>query len=573
MAHIIQRALHRLSGLDQLLASYARARASGEPFVSAALNELDVRVEAAAADLRRIPAAGPALVVANHPTGMLDGLALASVLLEVRPDVKILANQRLSAIPELASVLIAVDLSETAAAARANAPRLREAIDHLAGGGMLVMFPAGEVSRFKWSTRRIADRAWHPAVARIIRKAERRNPRLCVLPVHLTGANSFGFQIAAALHPELPLAMLPRELMNKRGARVKVSIGNAIAATKLAAIEDGRECTGYLQWRAELLGHRRAGAAMSTQGAAVMPAADADAIAREIAALPAASRLAESDGLAAYLATAPEIPNALAEIARLREITFRAAGEGTGLACDRDRFDKHYEHLFLWNETKREIAGAYRLARTASVRAEHGLQGLYTATLFSYRDSFLERMGPAIELGRSFVRQEYQRGFAPLLLLWKGIGQYVARHPECKILFGPVSISNQYQSISRELMVAFLEERAPLTEWAGLVASRTPFRPQHRLLELAKARLELEDLSSAIADVEPDGRGLPVLLRQYLKLGGRLLGFNIDPDFANALDGLIVVDLTRTERKLLERYLGRAEAAAILDSHKEAYAA
>jgi putative hemolysin len=178
-------------------------------------------------------------------------------------------------------------------------------------------------------------------------------------------------------------------------------------------------------------------------------------------------------------------------------------------------------------------------------------------------------MGPALELGRSFVRPEYQRGFAPLLLLWKGIGKFVARNPRYKVLFGPVSISNRYQSISRELMVSFLERRASLREWMGLVRRRNPFRGPRLLMPAAD--FDLEDLSDAVSDLEPDGAGVPVLLRQYLKLGGRLLAFNVDPDFADALDGLIVVDLTRTEPKLLARYLGKSEAAQFLAFQKGTY--
>ena len=195
---------------------------------------------------------------------------------------------------------------------------------------------------------------------------------------------------------------------------------------------------------------------------------------------------------------------------------------------------------------------------------------LYTATLFKYTGDFLDKLGPALELGRSFVRPEYQRGFAPLLALWKGIGAYVARNPRYKTLFGPVSISNQYQAVSRELMVAFLERPASLHEWAGLISSRNPFK-RRSSNPLPAQGLDLEDLSDCVADLEPTRTGIPVLLRQYLKLGGKLLGFNVDPEFSDALDGLIVVDLTKTEPRLLERYLGKAEAGSFSNIRKGTY--
>jgi putative hemolysin len=177
-------------------------------------------------------------------------------------------------------------------------------------------------------------------------------------------------------------------------------------------------------------------------------------------------------------------------------------------------------------------------------------------------------MGPALELGRSFIRAEYQRSFSPLLLLWKGIGRYLARNPQYKVLFGPVSISNQYQSISRELMVSFLEREASLRDWMGLVTTRNPLRRLHNSQVPGEA-LDLDDLSAVVSDLEPSRAGVPVLLRHYLKLGGKLLGFNVDPKFSNTLDGLILVDLTKTEPRLLERYLGKAETAAFLAFSKQ----
>ena len=279
----------------------------------------------------------------------------------------------------------------------------------------------------------------------------------------------------------------------------------------------------------------------------------------EIGSLGAECRLASSGGLEVILARSAQVPNTLREIGRLREITFRAAGEGTGRALDLDRFDQRYLHLFVWNPAKREIAGAYRLASTSD-----GAESLYTATLFHYGPEFLSRVGPALELGRSFIRPEYQRSFSPLLLLWKGIGRFVAANPGYKTLFGPVSISNQYSALSRELMIAFLEKREWLSGLADLVRPRRP-PPRRASAEYCR---DLDDLSDIVSDLQPGERGVPVLLRQYLRLGGKLLGFNVDPDFSNALDGLILVDLTRTAPRLLERYLGKPEAHAFLSYWK-----
>ena len=295
----------------------------------------------------------------------------------------------------------------------------------------------------------------------------------------------------------------------------------------------------------------------------IAPPGPAALLSEEVSALAPARMLVKSGDLAVYATPAAEIPRLLREIGRLRELTFRAAGEGTGKSCDLDGFDPHYLHLFVWSEKKREVVGAYRLAPTDSALPD----GLYTATLFRYDRTFLNRVGPALELGRSFVRAEYQKSFAPLLLLWKGIGKYVARNPRYKVLFGPVSISNQYQSISRRLMVSFLERHALLKDWAPLVSVRTPFAAT-RSNDLPESGFDIEDLCDVVSDIEPARAGVPVLLRQYLKLGGKLLGFNVDPNFSNALDGLILVDLTKTGPKLLERYLGKDEATKFLAFHK-----
>jgi putative hemolysin len=279
-----------------------------------------------------------------------------------------------------------------------------------------------------------------------------------------------------------------------------------------------------------------------------------------------AKPLAEADGLEVHLAPARQIPNVLREIGRLREVTFRQAGEGTGGAIDLDSFDSHYQHLFIWNREKREVAGAYRLGPTPDILPAHGIEGLYSSTLFRYDPELFRRTGPAIELGRSFVRAEYQRHFQPLLLLWKGICRYVLSHPCCRVLFGPVSISDDYTSASRDLLVTFLESQQD-RELAALVKPRRPYRAKWiagRLRDTVGRLLkDIEELSDPIADVEGNGKGVPVLIRQYLRVGGRILGFNLDPAF-HTLDALVLVDLLQTPPALLARYMSKSGAADFL---------
>jgi putative hemolysin len=367
--------------------------------------------------------------------------------------------------------------------------------------------------------------------------------------------------------------MLPRELFNKRGQRLHVHIGQPIPFAQLRAIDHDAELMHHLRHRTYLLAHRP-----DTQlpprptPTAIAPQPIIDPvppalIAAEVAALPPAAFLVGADELAVYCTGAEAIPHTLREIARLRELTFRATGEGTGKRLDLDRFDANYLHLFVYHRESRQVVGAYRLGPTDLLR---GRESLYTSTLFDYKPSLLSRLGPALEVGRSFIRAEYQRSFAPLLLLWKGIGHYVVRHPRYRVLFGPVSISNNYRSVSRQLMVQFFKTHHALADLADSVRPRRPFRPDKLAASAtshAAPPAEADTLSSLVADLEPDHKGIPVLLRQYLKLGAKFLAFNVDADFSDVLDALIYVDLMRTDTRALDKYMTKAGAALFRAHH------
>jgi hypothetical protein len=308
----------------------------------------------------------------------------------------------------------------------------------------------------------------------------------------------------------------------------------------------------------------------------VAAAEPAEGLTEELDRLPGDRCLVENVDLAVYLVKSNEAPRMLREIGRLREVTFRGAGEGTGKQRDLDRFDRYYWHVLLWHKTRRELVGAYRAGNTAEILAERGVNGLYTSTLFRYDARLFEKLGPALELGRSFVRPEYQRQYAPLLLLWKGIARLLTMHTDIPVLFGAVSISNDYSTASREMIYRFFEarmrddERAGIIE-RGMIEPRRAFRPAGLrpwdCRAMCAALHDLEELSQPITDVETDGKGLPILLRQYAKIGGRLLGFNVDRKFSNVLDGLVVVDLRKTEPGVLERYMGREGAMMFRRRH------
>ena len=535
-----------------------------------ALRELRVDVRLSAAELDRVPAEGGVVITANHPFGGLDGLLAIAAFGRRRRDLRILANAELARIEGLRALIIPVDPFGGAKAARANVAGLRQALRWVEGGGALLMFPAGEVSHLYLRIASVTDPPWSATAARLVRLAAAP-----VIPLYFAGANSVLFQVAGLVHPRLRTLLLPAELANKSGARVQARIGAPILPARYRQIASDQHLAAYLRLRTyglkaetepDVAGPAAGGRGVEPIAAEVQP----ERISREIAALPEASLLASAGNLRVHLASAREIPWTLQELGRLRELTFRAVGEGTGRSCDIDLFDDYYQHLLLWDSDARRLAGGYRLGRTDVICRRFGRRGLYTSTLFDYGDLFLGLLGPALELGRSFVRVEYQRSFAALMLLWKGIAEYVGRNPRYCRLIGPVSISNDYQPLSRELQVAFLRAH----RFDPLMASVRPKRAFRGRLSLRSVGLErrwpedIEQLSAAVAGLEPDGKGAPVLLRQYLRLGGRVLGFNIDPDFGNALDCLILVDLRKTEPRVLRKYMSDSAWARFQQKHR-----
>lgn len=564
--------------LDQARELYQRVRLTPQGFrLEALLAEMKVKLGVQHADLERIPAKGPLVAVANHPFGVLDGVALTVLLSRVRSDVKILTNSLLDGIPELHRHCIFVDPFNAPSSTDKNLKPLKQALTWLHQGGALAVFPAGEVSQWNVREAQVTDPAWSSAAARLARKTG-----ASALPVYFCGRNSGRFQVLGLINPRLRTLFLLAEFLQQREKNVEIRIGNAIPHDLIANLDNDEEATEYLRLRTYLLSYRgKKAISLPAKMRAALPRKPQEKIAAEvpprfviedIEALPAERLLTENAEFAAYAARASELPHALDELGRLREITFRAAGEGTGRATDLDRFDNYYWHILLWNKGKKEIAGAYRAGNTDEIIRVHGIKGLYTNTVFRYDEQLFLKIGTALELGRSFVRPEYQRQYAPLLLLWKAIARFVAAHPETPVLFGAVSISNEYSGVSREMIVRYFEQRESGREFSDLVHARTPFRaPRLRRWDcgaLCSALHDLDQLADPISDVEEDGKGLPVLLRQYAKVGGRLVGFNLDRKFSDVVDGLVIVDLRQTDASVLERYMGKDGSAAFRRFHR-----
>lgn len=344
--------------------------------------------------------------------------------------------------------------------------------------------------------------------------------------------------LAAQTVPVQPLRLDRPASWSPRRATL-LHLGDVLPAAELARIDVAAQ-GAYLRLLCQALGGSSAVAPEQRPLAPLAAPVAAERLAAEIDALPASCCLLRQGEFAVYCAPAAPIPGVLDEIGRLRELSFRAVQEGSGLPADLDRYDAHYQHLWLWHAPSRQIIGAYRLGFTATLAAP---QALYTHSLFDYDQRLLARIGPSLELGRSFVRPEWQRSFRALRLLWSGIVQVLDAHPQLQYLFGPVSISGGYSALSRKLMELALTRHHGERSLQSLVRPRTPARyaAGDRVTPTVAAALAEPALLSRAVSRVGSGAGLPVLLRHYLELRGRFAGFNVDADFGGTLDGLVFV--------------------------------
>ena len=535
------------------------------PFEIRALAALDTRTTCSPADMAFIPKHGPLVLAANHPHGAIDGLVLASLVRRSRPDVRILANHLLSRIPELAELCFFVDPFRGPTAAARSRAGLRAAHVWLKKGGALIVFPAGEVAHQREPDGSYSDSPWLSTMGRMVLATD-----ATVVPAFIAGRNSAWFYAAGRVHASFRTALLARELLKTRGQALAVGFGPPLSRRDLTdAAPDAAAVTQCIRAAVERLAAtvRRKAEGTPPGPTRGQHSARADAIESEIARISHAGCLVESGRFQVFCAHAQQMPSALREIGRLREATYRAVGEGTGRSLDLDEFDERYLHLFSWDRDRRRIVGAYRIGQTDRIMATEGVSGLYTRTLFRYDERLIGRLSPALELGRSFVRAEYQKDYTALLLLWKGIGRFVARHPRYRVLFGTVSISARYSDRSHRLLMAFLRQNHLDRDLAELAEAMNPYEVNPAPVSTAIPQ-SIEEANRWVTRAEAGEKGMPVLLRQYLKLNARLIGFNVDPDFGDALDALMMVDLTAVDPAILNRYFGRHEAAQFLALHR-----
>lgn len=549
--------LAEVSGLNRLERFYNEIeQREGEDFITALFAHLDLKLEVDAEDLALVPREGGVAIVANHPYGAIDGLAMMHVLQQVRPDLRVMANFMLQQLEPLRDRFIGVNPFEQLSA-RSSFQGMRQAMEHLAQGGALGVFPAGEVSSYRNDLDAVADPRWKAPVIKLIRSAE-----VPVVPLWFDGANSLVFQMLGMIHPNLRTLQLPHEMLRMRGRSVHLRIGKPISPKDLAALPSAEQLARYLRAKTYALG---SGAHVKREQfrplffprrpKPIVEAIPVSDLEREITAL-ADRKLSSQAEFDLYLAPSDRIPHLLREIGRLREETFRAVGEGTNKRIDLDEFDHYYDHLFLWDREKHRLVGAYRIGDGKVIMGRYGKRGFYTNTLFRMGRPMHRILGNSFELGRSFVATDYQKHRLPLFMLWRGLLLHITSNPDHKYLIGPVSISGHYSRFSRSLIMEFVRKHHYDDALARHVRPRNRF---HVTLEKADGDAlldasgeDMKKLDQLIADIEVNGSAVPVLLKRYLMLNARIIGFNSDPRFNDALDGLMLLDLTKLPEKTVE---------------------
>lgn len=566
------RFLMHLLRFQKLNKIYARIHnKEGLDFIHEVIKLLELKIELDPAEQKRIPVSGPAIVVSNHPLGGLDGLLLINFISEIRSDIKILAGQLLQKVEPVKDYFVESNPFDNRFREEPGAfAGLKESMSHLKKGGILVLFPAGDTSTFDGQNM-ITDGVWKLPVIKFIRKMG-----VPVIPVLFQSDNSRIFKMMARIHPALKYARLPSELFLKKYRNVRIRIGNPIRKADQDKFCDIYQFGRYL--RAKTYGMAATVEVKNffrySLRSKVKPEVIADPVAREV--ILSEIQNLRSDYLLfrlkeynVFCAPSGVIPGILNEIGRLREITFREVGEGSNRSLDIDEFDLYYHQMFIWDENEEKIVGAYRIGIGHDIMAQFGKRGFYLHTLFKLADSLDDLLNQSLELGRSFVIKEYQRKPMPLFLLWKGILFFMLKNPEYRYLMGPVSISNNYSKISKELIIKFI--MANHFDWnvARRIKPRNSykFRTDNPDLNVLMETMErdINKLDKTIGDVDALNSGLPVLLKKYIKLNARIAGFNVDPLFNNCLDGLIILDIFDVPKQTIESLSKEVNDGSLLE--------
>jgi len=541
--------LDRVMGIKQMDKLYQTHQLAGldkADFAAALLDIQQITAVKHEALLAKIPATGPIIIACNHPFGGIEGVLLAQLISQKRPDLKVFVNKALAIFPELQDYFIFTNpLSPNDPK---NTPSLRQAMRHVADQKALLIFPAGRVSYYQPEFAEILDHDWNKMVYTLGQKYSAP-----ILPVFVQGFNRPYFYTLGRIYFRLRMLLLGRELLAKRATSIPLDAGNAIRLPANLPAEQGAALARSLAYAVDSrwdyvwpenthVEHKPLAAPKSTEE-----------LLQELNNLPHEQCLIEQSDFTVYWSMQAQTPKVVDEIAMLRERVFRMHNEGSGEPIDTDHFDATYTHLFVWHKPSEQIIGAYRMGRTDVLQKDKGLDGLYLNKMFKFGTAFINQQEPCLEMGRSFLIPEFQRSPQGLFMLWRGIGEFIMRFPQYRVLYGTVSISKLYRPQS----VSIIEH--------GMVNAPENVQPHHAFdlslpsqIQAYHNRYGLTDVvSTFLQTLEEDGKDIPVLAKQYQKLGANFHALGIDHSFNHTPGLLLSVDLRKTSPRQQKRFLGK----------------
>lgn len=517
-------------------------------FIDEALDYLNFNFLVSDKDIQNIPASGRVVIIANHPLGSLDALALIKLISNVRKDIKVVANDFLKVITPIKNLLININNFKS----RQKKEAIAQVYAALDVEEAVIIFPSGEVSRA--SPRGIKDKIWHKGFLKFAKKGNAP-----ILPVFIGGKNSKTFYSISALNKKLATLLLSHEMFKQKNKSINMIVGELIPSENilLKGIQEDKLIKLH---KKHLYALKEKQSYFITQKAIAHPEDRRD-IKKE---LKSSQLLGNTkDGKKIYLYSSYDNNSIIInEIGRLRELSFRKVGEGINKKRDIDKYDRYYKHIILWDEEELEIVGAYRIAECAEIIQKFGTKALYTTTLFDYNENFLPLLPDAIELGRSFVQPKYW-GSRALDYLWYGIGAYLKNNPHIRYMYGPVSLSESYSKVAKDMILYFYDKN--FTDEQNLVSAKIPYnfktdeiliKNLQKELNATQYKENFKTLKRALASINTS---IPTLYKQYADLceagGIKFCAYNIDHDFSNCIDSLIVVEVAKIKKSQKKRYI------------------
>ena len=546
--NIILPLIMSISGINKVNALYQKIQYSeGIHCIDKIFSELNITCRFNATTLHHIPKIGGCILISNHPYGGIDGLALIHTLYNHRPDIKVMANYILKGIKPISNFFIPVNPFSSQISDKSSVSGLKSAMAHVKNGGCLVIFPSGEVSAKYSLNQPVQDKSWSISAVRFILKC-----KVPVIPIFFNGQNSKLFQALGKIDPRLRTMRLPAELVNKAGKVISFQMGKPILPhhfefhtpeiasrflrSIVYALNQNIESTKSLKNNLK-----------DISGNKIPDPIDAQLIEAEIKTVQNC-KIYEKSEYAVYAVKAYQIPHIILELGRLREITFRDAGEGSNRSVDLDHYDEYYTHLILWHNAKCKIAGAYRMARGSKIIQLFGIRGLYTASLFKIKREYYSKLNQSMELGRSFIVPEFQKQHLPLHMLWQGIFRILHQWSEVRYIIGPVSMSQNYSWHSREIMMKHLLKFYSPVDAERYILPRNPIKFKKSSVDLESilsiTGSSIQKLNRIISIIDPLGLSLPVLYKKYLAQHAKIYAFNLDYAFNNCIDAFMELDIS-----------------------------